>query len=177
MPPPATNARPVPTSLKVSPPALATPRVPWCPYSSSPNGVQRSYLRRENCAPKRKLYSRVVTLNVQDGGPQKVWPGGNGAGTAPGILEVPKYWPPSTTNPSQLVAFRAREASQPGSPAQCPALKRPASAYDPPANSSKRGNWTGGAGLAVRVCVGIGTVSGAGAGAGACFGAGAGAGA
>src|ERR1700732_3609049 len=134
---------------------------------SSPNGVQCSYLRRENCAPKRMLYSRVATLNVHDGELQKVWPVGNGAGTAPGILKVPKYWPPSTTNPSQLVAFRAREASQPGSPAQCPALKRPASAYEPPANNSKRGYWTGGAGLAVRVGVGIGTVSGAGAGAGA----------
>src|ERR1700676_1868788 len=133
---------------------------------SSPKGVQCSYLRRENCAPKRILYSRVATSNVGPGG-QNSPQGGNGAGTAVGIFEVPKYSPPSTTSPSQLVAFRAREASQPGIPAQCPALKRPASAYEPPANNSKRGYWTGGAGLAVRVGVGIGTVSGAGAGAGA----------
>src|SRR5271157_6015026 len=110
---------------------------------SSPNGVQRLYLRRENCAPKRKLYSRVVTLNVGDvvgqkpfGSPQV----GNGAGTAVGIFEVPKYWPPSTTIPSQRVAFRPREASHPSNPAQCPALKRPASAYEPPPKNSKRGN-------------------------------------
>src|ERR1039458_1552177 len=91
---------------------------------SSPNGVQRSYLRRANCAPKRRLYSRVDTLNVGHVAGQ-YWPGGNGAGTANGIFEVPKYWPPSTTNPSQLVAFAPREASQPGNPAQCPALKKP----------------------------------------------------
>src|SRR5258708_10583302 len=135
---------------------------------SSPNGVQRSYLRRANCAPKRTLYSRVVTLNVQDGVSQKVWPAGNGAGTAPGIFEVPKYSPPSTTNPSQLVAFSPSEASQPGKPAQWPALKRPASAYEPPANSSKRGNWTAWAGLAVGVGGGMATGSGEVPGAEAC---------
>src|SRR5258708_23321896 len=107
------------------------------------------------------LYSRVVALNVVPEG-QNSPQVGNGAGTAVGILEVPKYWPPSTTNPSQLVAFRPKEASQPGRPAQCPALKRPASAYEPPANNSKRGYWTGGAGLAVRVCGWSGTVAGGG---------------
>src|SRR4029077_3315486 len=119
-------------------------------------------VRSANFAPQITLYSRVFAAIVQSGVLQKVWPDGNGAGTAPGIFEVPKYWPPSATNPSQLVAFRVREASQPGRPAQCPELKRPASAYEPPAKSSKRGNWTGGAGVAVRVGVGIGTVSGAG---------------
>src|SRR5260221_4066343 len=112
------------------------------------------------------LYSRVVALNVAPEG-QNSPQVGNGAGPAVGILEVPKYWPPSTTNPSQLVAFRPKEASQPGRPAQCPALKRPASAYEPPANNSKRGYWTGGAGTAGRVGGGIRTGSGAGAGAAA----------
>src|SRR5258708_39280897 len=93
------------------------------------------------------LYSRVVSLTVAPEG-QNSPQVGNGAGTAVGILEVPKCWPPSTTNPSQLVAFRPKEASQPGRPAQCPALKRPASAYEPPANNSKRGYWTGCAGTA-----------------------------
>src|SRR5208337_5046288 len=99
-----------------------------------PNGVHRSYLRRANCTPNRKLYSRVVTLNVGEEPGQKAFGhGGNGSGEALGIFEVPKYWPPSTTNPSQRAAFKPREASQPGKPAQCPALKKPASAYEPPA--------------------------------------------
>src|ERR1035437_6558788 len=138
---------------------------------SSPNGVQRSYLRRANCAPKRKLYSRVATSNVGKPAGQKTFGHvGNGAGTADGIFEVPKYWPPSNTIPSQLVAFRPREASQPGRPAQCPALKRPASAYEPPANSSMRGYWrAGGAGLAVGA--GISARSGAGVLGGVCAGA------
>src|SRR5208337_1002394 len=126
----------------------------------SPNGVQRSYLRRENCAPKRMLYSRVVALNVGDVVGQKGGQVGKGAGTATGILKVPKYCPPSTTIPSQLVAFRPREASQPGNPAQCPALKRPASAYEPPAKNSKRGYWGARAGMAGG--------AGAGAGVGTC---------
>src|ERR1039458_3978791 len=106
---------------------------------SSPNGVQCSYLRRKNCGPKRKLYSFVCTSNVgvvvgqNDGVPPQL---GNGACVPVGIFEVPKYWPPSTTKPSHGVAFRPKEASQPYSPAQCPALKRPASAYVPPPNSS-----------------------------------------
>src|ERR1035437_6452112 len=140
---------------------------------SSPNGVQRSYLRRANCAPKRKLYSRVATSNVGKPAGQKTFGHvGNGAGTADGIFEVPKYSPPSNTIPSQLVAFRPREASQPGRPAQCPALKRPASAYEPPPKSSKRGYW--GAGLGLAVGAGISASSGAGAWAGVCVGAGGG---
>src|SRR5450631_1810007 len=111
------------------------------------------------------LYSRVATLNVGGAG-QKSPHLGNGYGTADGIFEVPKYWPPSTMNPSQLVAFRPREASQPGNPAQCPALKRPASAYEPPAKNSTRGYCCrGGAGLAVGA--GISARSGAGVWAGA----------
>src|SRR5450759_2445558 len=142
---------------------------------SSPIGVQRSYLRRANCTPKRKLYSRVATLNVEHKVAQYSGPVGNGFGTLNGIFEVPKYWPPSTMNPSQLVAFRPREASQPGNPAQCPALKRPASAYEPPAKNSKRGNGrAGGAGLAGGVGIsagsGAGAWAGAGAGVGACVG-------
>src|SRR5260221_5423691 len=108
------------------------------------------------------LYSRVVALNVAPEG-QNSPQVGNGAGTAVGILEVPKYWPPSTTNPSQLVAFRPKEASQPGRPAQCPALKRPASAYEPPANNSQRGYWNGGAGTAGRPRRGTGHARGTGA--------------
>src|ERR1700687_2610477 len=117
------------------------------------------------------LYSRVATLNVGPGG-QKSPQVGNGAGTAVGIFEVPKYWPPPMTNPSQLVAFRPSEASQPCRPAQWPALKGAASAYEPPPKNSMRGYWTGGAGLAA-VGAGISASSGAGGVAGAWAGAGA----
>src|ERR1700727_2386074 len=105
---------------------------------SSAIGVQVRYLRRANCTPKRTLYSRVSTSNVGDVPGQKGGHVGKGAGAAVGIFDVPKYWPPSTISPIQLVIFRPNEASHPGNPAQCPALNRPASAYVPPTNNSSR---------------------------------------
>src|ERR1035437_9769603 len=80
-------------------------------------------------------------------------------------------------NPSQLVAFAPREASQPGNPAQCPALKSPASAYEPPSNSSTCGYGpAGGAALAVGAGISAGSAAGIWAGAWAGAGAGVGAG-
>jgi len=123
------------------------------------------------------LYSRVVALKVGDELGQKGGQLGNGAGAAVGICDVPKYWPPSTRNPSQGVRFAPREASHPGSPAQWPALKKPDSAYEPPAKSSTRGNSGAGAAagvVEVGIVVGSGGGAVAGAGAGVCAGAGAG---
>src|ERR1035438_5946173 len=112
------------TSTSVSPCAVAFPRTPPCPNMSSPKGVQRSYLRYGNCAPKRTSYSRVFTSNGSVSG-QNLPQVGNGAGTFLGILEVPKNSRTSTTNPNQVAAFKPKEAFHPFSPAQCPALKKP----------------------------------------------------
>src|ERR1700722_12619014 len=131
---------------------------------TSPIGVQRAYLRRATCKPKKKTYSRVDAPKVVDDAGQNGGQVGNGAGTVTGILEVPKYWPPSNTTPIHRFKFRPREASQPGRPAQCPALKRPASAYEPPRNSSMRGYWAASAAFAEGD--GDGTVAGDGTGAG-----------
>src|SRR6202140_1960023 len=102
--------------------------MPAFPNRSSPKGVQRSDLRRENCGPKRKLYSRVVASNVGKVVGHKGGQVGKGVGTATGIFVVPNNSQPSTINPSQWVALKARDASQPSRPAQWPALKKLVSA-------------------------------------------------